>query len=221
MKITIDDVIALQDTTLPAKAREAFQAAHANVEAVQRDIAAAEASLTVARDARAALVARAGAGETIARADLLKAEKAITDAETAIAFQRDIAVAAEASKAQAEQDMVTAQGRSWRPVLAAAMALRIKGAEAVEEAKREVQQAGRIYALGVEAVQRCQRAGHSIQFPFSPAQTQNDSRLIVEMLRPREAPHPAPERKLWIHYLDESGNLILPDAVRELMERAI
>lgn len=210
----LQDIFKLRDTDLPQRARGDFDEAHGRVQAAQQAVADAEQAVAAARDARSALVQRAGSGEAVEAAALAEAEMAIRDAGDRVLFCRDAVAAAEATKRAADEALRTAEQRAWEPVLAAGIQLRIEGAEMIVQAKKLLADGEAVFRVGLEAVGRAIAAGVDLKLGFQPSA---NPEIFAGVLRP-EHPFPDAERRTWAAHLDERGDVILPESARKLLE---
>lgn len=212
----LQDILNLRDAGLPQRAREAYQAAISRVATATAAISDAEAAVAAARATRANLVQRAAEGEAIDTGELVKAEAAIRAAEDSVLFRRESLAAAEAAVTKAGEDLRTAEQRAWEPVLAAGIKLRIEGAAMIVEAKRLLANGEAAFGAGVEAVGRAMAGGVNLRLGFMPGA---NPEMFNGVLSP-EHPNPDAERRTWAAHLDASGDVILPDAARKLLEAA-
>ena len=212
----LQDILNLRDAGLPQRAREAYQAAISRVATATAAISDAEAAVAAARATRANLVQRAAEGEAIDTGELVKAEAAIRAAEDSVLFRRESLAAAEAAVTKAGEDLRTAEQRAWEPVLAAGIKLRIEGAAMIVEAKRLLANGEAAFGAGVEAVGRAMAGGVNLRLGFMPGA---NPEMFNGVLNP-EHPNPNAERRTWAAHLDGSGDVILPDTARKLLEAA-
>ncbi|ABQ31493.1 hypothetical protein [Acidiphilium cryptum] len=212
----LQDILNLRDAGLPQRAREAYQAAISRVATATAAISDAEAAVAAARATRANLVQRAAEGEAIDTGELVKAEAAIRAAEDSVLFRRESLAAAEAAVTKAGEDLRTAEQRAWEPVLAAGIKLRIEGAAMIVEAKRLLANGEAAFGAGVEAVGRAMAGGVNLRLGFMPGA---NPEMFNGVLSP-EHPNPDAERRTWAAHLDGSGDVILPDTARKLLEAA-
>ena len=214
--MTLDDVLNLRDAGLPQRAREAYQAAISRVATATTAISDAEAAVAAARATRANLVQRAAEGAAIDTGELVKAEAAIRAAEDSVLFRRESLAAAEAAVTKAGEDLRTGEQRAWEPVLAAGIKLRIEGAAMIVEAKKMLADGEAAFGAGVEAVGRAMAGGVNLRLGFMPGA---NPEMFNGVLSP-EHPNPDAERRTWAAHLDASGDVILPDSARKLLEAA-
>lgn len=212
----LQDILNLRDAGLPQRAREAYQAAISRVATATAAISDAEAAVAAARATRANLVQRAAEGEAIDTGELVKAEAAIRAAEDSVLFRRESLAAAEAAVTKAGEDLRTAEQRAWEPVLAAGIKLRIEGAAMIVEAKKMLADGEAAFGAGVEAVGRAMAGGVNLRLGFMPGA---NPEMFNGVLSP-EHPNPDAERRTWAAHLDGSGDVILPDTARKLLEAA-
>ena len=212
----LQDILNLRDAGLPQRAREAYQAAISRVATATTAISDAEAAVAAARATRANLVQRAAEGAAIDTGELVKAEAAIRAAEDSVLFRRESLAAAEGAVTKAGEGLRTAAQRAWEPVLAAGIKLRIEGAAMIVEAKRLLANGEAAFGAGVEAVGRAMAGGVNLRLGFMPGA---NPEMFNGVLSP-EHPNPDAERRTWAAHLDAAGNVILPDAARNLLEVA-
>ena len=212
----LQDILNLRDAGLPQRAREAYQAAISRVATATAAISDAEAAVAAARATRANLVQRAAEGAAIDTGELVKAEAAIRAAEDSVLFRRESLAAAEAAVTKAGEDLRTGEQRAWEPVLAAGIKLRIEGAAMIVEAKKMLADGEAAFGAGVEAVGRAMAGGVNLRLGFKPGA---NPEMFNGVLNP-EHPNPNAERRTWAAHLDGSGDVILPDTARKLLEAA-
>lgn len=191
-----DEILALRDEEAPERARAAWREADGRITAAAGRIDAATAELEAARAARAELVRQSGSGQTVKPKDIADADARIAAAERSIAFETEARDAAIAARADADAALRSMTADSWRPVLEAGIAIRIRAAEAVFEAKRALRDAEEVFGLGVEIVNEAVSRGADPKLDINAATNPEGIRAALDP----EMAHPGTEKAIWARH---------------------
>lgn len=157
------EILGLQDRDAPARARAAWDAAHSRVIAAEGEIGRHESALAEAKAALVALARQAGQGAGVTDKQRATAVSAIAEAEAGLRFWQEARGAAIEARDAADAEMRNATAASWTPVLHAGIAIRLRAAELVMEAKRALRAAEDAFEIGKATVEYAVRSGADLK----------------------------------------------------------
>jgi hypothetical protein len=181
------EILDLEDKEAPTRARAAWETANGRVIAAEGEIARHEAALAESKAAIAALARQAGRGAPVTDAARQSAVSAIAEAEAGLRFWQEAHVAATAGRNAADAEMRNATAASWQPVLHAGIAIRMRAAALVVEAKSALRAAEEAFELGKDTVEYAVRSGADLKLGISIARNPEALRLALapETINPR------------------------------------